>query len=78
MLHKGRYKTWKTSNEALSDLSFTTGKMKILFISREKRRKDAAVLRKVSWLSDVMVCIEISSQGLTKPLFVEPKPKIDV
>ncbi|GFT56982.1 uncharacterized protein TNCV_189801 [Trichonephila clavipes] len=77
MLHKGRYKTRITSYEALFDLSFTTGKMKIQYNSSEKRRKDAAVLQKLSWLSGVMVWMGMSSQGLTKLLFIEPKSKID-
>ncbi|GFY14171.1 hypothetical protein TNCV_3613601 [Trichonephila clavipes] len=46
ILRKGRYKAWITSVEALFHLSFTTGKMKMQYIPRKKRRKDAAVLQK--------------------------------
>ncbi|GFY11924.1 hypothetical protein TNCV_4974241 [Trichonephila clavipes] len=42
-------------------------------ISREKRRKDAAVLQKKSRPSGVMIWMGMSSQGLTNPRFTEPK-----
>ncbi|GFV42370.1 uncharacterized protein TNCV_4311011 [Trichonephila clavipes] len=77
MLRKDRYKAWITFDEALFHLSFTTGKMKIQYISSKKRRKDAAVLKNASWPSGVMVWTEISSQGLIKPFFVDPNFEID-
>ncbi|GFU60699.1 uncharacterized protein TNCV_2754551 [Trichonephila clavipes] len=77
MLRKGRYKAWITSNDALLHLSFITGKTKIQYIYRKKRRKDAAVLQNVSWPSGVMVRLGMSSQGLQNHFFVEPKAKID-
>ncbi|GFT10037.1 hypothetical protein TNCV_1114891 [Trichonephila clavipes] len=36
MLRNGRYEAWITSDEALFHLSFTTGKMKIPYISGKK------------------------------------------
>ncbi|GFY22318.1 hypothetical protein TNCV_3299581 [Trichonephila clavipes] len=51
--------------------------MKIQYISREKRCKDAVRLQKSSWSSGAMVWMGISSQGLTKPIFIETKAKID-
>ncbi|GFU90771.1 uncharacterized protein TNCV_4870031 [Trichonephila clavipes] len=77
MLCKGRYKACITSDEAQSHLSFTTGKTKIRFISSKKRRKDAALLKKTSWPSGVIVWTEMSTQGLLNPFFVEPNFKID-
>ncbi|GFX01369.1 uncharacterized protein TNCV_4736101 [Trichonephila clavipes] len=77
MLCKGRYKAWITSDEALFHLSFTTGKTKIQYIYRKKCRKNAAVLKRASWLSGVMVWMGMSPQGLRKPFFVEPKSKIN-
>ncbi|GFV83106.1 hypothetical protein TNCV_2802321 [Trichonephila clavipes] len=47
MLPKGRYKTGITSDEVLFHLLFTTGKTKIQYTSRKKRRKDVTVLQKV-------------------------------
>ncbi|GFW97883.1 uncharacterized protein TNCV_1426461 [Trichonephila clavipes] len=70
ILRKDRYKAWITSDEALFHLPFTTGKTKTQYISRKKRRKDVAVLQNASWPSGVMVWIGMSSQGLTKPIFV--------
>ncbi|GFW96147.1 hypothetical protein TNCV_958601 [Trichonephila clavipes] len=55
MLCKVIDKTLITSDEELFHLSFTTGKMKIQYVSREKRRKDATVLQKASWPLGVMV-----------------------
>ncbi|GFW68665.1 uncharacterized protein TNCV_530181 [Trichonephila clavipes] len=74
---KGRYKEWMTSNEALFHLSSTTGETKPPCISSEKRCRDATVLQNAIWPSGVMVWMGMSSQGLTKPFFVEPKAKID-
>ncbi|GFV11305.1 hypothetical protein TNCV_3723941 [Trichonephila clavipes] len=54
MLRNGRYETWITYDEALFHLSFTTGKTKIQYISRRKRRKDAAVMKNARWSSGVM------------------------
>ncbi|GFX88838.1 uncharacterized protein TNCV_2575451 [Trichonephila clavipes] len=70
MLRKSRYKTWITSHRALFHLLSTTGKMKMQHISSEKRRKDADVLEKASKASGVMIWMEMSPQGLTKPFFV--------
>ncbi|GFW52195.1 uncharacterized protein TNCV_2426421 [Trichonephila clavipes] len=72
ILLKGRCKAWITSDEAQFHLSFTTGQTKIQYISRRKPRKDAAVLQNTIWSSGVMAK---SSQGLTKPFFVEPNVK---
>ncbi|GFY05711.1 hypothetical protein TNCV_4403781 [Trichonephila clavipes] len=79
MLRKGIYKTWITSDKASFYLSFTTGETKIQRISREKHRKEAALLEKASKPSGVMVCMEMSSQGSTQShfFFVKPKAKID-
>ncbi|GFV54361.1 uncharacterized protein TNCV_4585911 [Trichonephila clavipes] len=76
MLRKCRYKARITSDEALFHLSFTTGKTKIQYISSKKHRKDAAVLKNAIWPSGVMVWTKMSSQGLGKPFFLEPKFKI--
>ncbi|GFS89500.1 uncharacterized protein TNCV_1810021 [Trichonephila clavipes] len=78
MLRKVINKTWITSDKALFHLTFTTGETKIQQISREKRRKDAALLEKASKPPGVIVWTGMSSHGLTKPFFVEPESKINV
>ncbi|GFT29820.1 hypothetical protein TNCV_4892121 [Trichonephila clavipes] len=55
MLRKGIYKTWINSNKTLFHLSFTTDETKIQHISREKRRKDTALLEKANKPSGVML-----------------------
>ncbi|GFW41248.1 hypothetical protein TNCV_1002411 [Trichonephila clavipes] len=67
MLHKVIHKTWITSDKALFHLPFTTGKTKIHNISREKRRKDAALLEKASMSSGVMSCPFESVSVESKP-----------
>ncbi|PRD32975.1 UNVERIFIED_CONTAM: hypothetical protein NCL1_18851 [Trichonephila clavipes] len=77
MLRKVIYRIRITSDETQFHLSLTIGKMKIQYISSKKCRKDSIVLKNASCLSGVMVWMEMSSQGLTKPFFVEPNFKID-
>ncbi|GFX56835.1 hypothetical protein TNCV_495831 [Trichonephila clavipes] len=70
MLRKGVYKTGIISDKALFHLPFTTGETKIQPISCEKRCKDTALLDKTSKQPGFMLWMEMSSQGLIKPLFV--------
>ncbi|GFV74182.1 hypothetical protein TNCV_2849011 [Trichonephila clavipes] len=64
--------------ESTASSVFKTGETKIQFNQPEKRRKDAALLEKANKPSGVMVWMEMSSQGLTKPYFcAESKAKID-
>ena len=74
MSRKGRYKIWKTSDEVLFHLSFTTDKAKI---QREKHRKNAAIFQKASWLSGVMGTDGNILSRLNKTVFVEPMAKVD-
>ncbi len=48
ILRKGRYKKLIISDEELSHLSSTTGKIKIQYISLKKRRKEAAAKDKLN------------------------------
>ncbi|GFV56710.1 transposable element Tcb2 transposase [Trichonephila clavipes] len=57
--------------------SFTTGEKKIQYVSNKKRRKGATVSKNASWPSGVMIWTEMSSEGLTKPFFVELNFTID-
>ena len=77
MLLKGWCKTGKISDETLLLLSSTTGKMKIEYISHEKFHIDAAVLQKTSCPSFIKIRLVMSSKGLRKRFFVEPKSKIE-
>ncbi|KAF2885205.1 hypothetical protein ILUMI_20961 [Ignelater luminosus] len=75
-LKNGGWKNVITSDEAWFYLRTCRGKREVQYISREQKRCDAAVFESVAHPQGIMVWVDLTANGPTKPIVIEPKAKI--
>jgi hypothetical protein len=76
-LANNRWKYWITSDEAIFSLNNVDGQRNVQYLAYGKNRSEAEPYTKSSWPKSVMVWVGMSHRGLTKPIFVKPKAKIN-
>ncbi|GBM30687.1 hypothetical protein AVEN_259559-1 [Araneus ventricosus] len=77
LLRKDRWRKFITTDEAWIYLSDTNAKFKVQYLSRDQNRRDLTPSTTVPHPKGIMVWMGISTNGATKPRFVQTGAKID-
>ncbi|GBN33993.1 hypothetical protein AVEN_174833-1 [Araneus ventricosus] len=77
LLRKDRWRKFIITDEAWIYLSDTNAKSKVQYLSRDQNRRDLTPSTTVPHSKGVMVWMDISANGVTKPLFVQHGTKIN-